>query len=318
MSAQSTARPGDGLDPLAPLNEALPLLDPHRSSRFAWLSRCFALLLLVAIIVQAMQLDARAVTAVAPNNMRFWFAFAGLYLALPIADWIIFRGLWRLPLAGILPILRKRVANELLFDYSGEAWFYFWARQRTAHAEGAFGAIKDVNLLSALASNLWTLILLIVAFPFITSLSDGDYVVPALLSAGIAVALSLALLLFRRRLLTLPLRSCGRIFGIHVVRILLTTLLLGLVWHLALFDVPVGTWITLAALRLLVMRLPMLPAKDLLFTGIVMMLMGSDDAISALVALTAGLTLSTHIVIGAGLWLKEVLDPGDADQVAAR
>lgn len=307
--AQSLAMPA--------LADALPLLDPHRTTRLAWLSRGFALALIAAIILQAMQLDARAVAAAAPDNAAFWFAFAGLYLALPIADWIIFRGLWRLPPSGIVAILRKRIANELLFDYSGEAWFYFWARQRTALAEGAFGAIKDVNLLSALASNVWTLVLLVLAFPFIADLANGDYVVPALLSAGIAVALSLALLLFRRRLLTLPLPVCARILAIHIVRILITTSLLGLVWHLALPDVPVGIWLALAALRLLVMRLPLLPAKDLLFTSIIMLFLGSDAAISALLALTAGLSLVTHLILGSGLSLGAVFEArGDAPETA--
>lgn len=303
------AAPASEDTPVLPsVAEALPLLDPTRPTRLAWISRGFAMALVIAIIVQATQLDARAIIAAAPDGIAFWFAFAALYLALPIADWIIFRGLWRLPPDGIVPILRKRIANELLFDYSGEAWFYLWARRRTGLTTAPFGAIKDVNLLSALASNLWTLVLLALAFPFIDTLSDGDYVAPAMLSAGIAVGLSLLLFVFRRRLLTLTAAQCARILAIHAVRIMATTCLLGLVWHLALPDVAVGVWLALSALRLLVSRLPMLPAKDLLFTSIAMVLLGSDTAISALLALTAGLTLSTHLLLGIGLWLGALVE----------
>ncbi len=308
MSAGIAAPSGDAAPALPSVAIALPLLDPTRPTRLAWISRGFALALVIAIIVQASQLNSSEIIAAAPDGIAFWFTFAALYLALPIADWVIFRGIWRLPPDGIVPILRKRIANELLFDYSGEAWFYLWARRRTGLTAAPFGAIKDVNLLSALASNLWTLVLLALAFPFIDTLSSGDYVGPATLSAGIAVGLSLLMFVFRRRLLTLTTAQCARILTIHAVRIMTTTCLLGLVWHLALPDVAVGVWLALSALRLLVSRLPMLPAKDLLFTSIAMVLLGNDAAISALLALTAGLTLSTHLLLGIGLWLGALVE----------
>lgn len=297
--------------------EMLPLLDPGRPSRLAWASRAIALALIVAIIVQAGQIETATILAATPDGIGFWFAFAALYLALPVADWLIFRGLWQLPVAGIVPILRKRIANELLLDYSGEAYFYLWARRHAGLTSAPFGAIKDVNILSALASNLLTLALLAIAYPFIDHLFDGRYAGPAMVSAGVAVALSLALFAFRNRLLTLSKRACLSILAVHLVRIILTTSLLGLVWHLALPDVPVGLWLALAALRLLVTRLPMLPAKDLLFTSIAMFLLGSDTAVAAVLALTAGLTLSTHLVLGTGLWLAALVEGRGGEKGAA-
>ena len=54
-------------------------------------------------------------------------------------------------------------------------------------------------------------------------------------------------------------------------------------------------WLFLAAARLLVSRLPLVPNKDLLFANVAILLIGQDDALSELVAFTAALTLATHV-----------------------
>jgi hypothetical protein len=61
---------------------------------------------------------------------------------------------------------KKRISNEVLLGYSGEAYFYAWARQRTQMVAAPFGAVKDVTILSAIAGNAITLIMMIAALPF--------------------------------------------------------------------------------------------------------------------------------------------------------
>ena len=83
----------------------------------------------------------------------------------PTFDWLIFRRLWGLPAAGLAALIKKRVANEVVVGYSGEAYFYVWARARLKMVAAPFGAVKDVTILSAIAGNAITLAMLAVALP---------------------------------------------------------------------------------------------------------------------------------------------------------
>jgi len=61
--------------------------------------------------------------------------------------------------------------------------------------------------------------------------------------------------------------------------------------------VSIGMWMFLAAGRLLVSRLPLVPNKDLLFANAAILLIGQDQALSELVAFTAALTLLLHVAL---------------------
>ena len=86
-------------------------------------------------------------------------------------------------------------------------------------------------------------------------------------------------------------------FGAHCLRLLAGSVLIALTWHFALPDVSIGMWLFLAAGRLLVSRLPLVPNKDLLFANFAIILIGQDRALSELVAFTAALTLLVHVVL---------------------
>ena len=59
----------------------------------------------------------------------------------------------RSALSGLIALHKKRISNEVLLGYSGEAYFYAWARQRSQMVAAPFGAVKDVSILSAIAGN---------------------------------------------------------------------------------------------------------------------------------------------------------------------
>ncbi len=67
----------------------------------------------------------------------------------------------------------------------------------------------------------------------------------------------------------------------------------------------VGMWLFLAAGRLLVSRLPLVPNKDLLFANFAIILIGQGEALSELVAFTAALTLFAHVLFKANVARKE-------------
>lgn len=242
-----------------------------------------------------------------PADPRFYLTFALLYMSLPTGDYIIFRRLWGVPIGGLVALIKKRIANEVVLGYSGEAYFYAWARARSTMVAAPFGAVKDVSILSAIAGNAITLAMIVLAAPYGAHLLSAEQMRKVLLSTAFIFATSLPFLLFSKRVFTLPRPRLWWIFGVHCGRLVAGSVLIALAWHWALPGVPVAMWLLLAAARLLVSRLPLLPNKDLIFANVAILLIGRGDALASLIALTAALILLVHVVLIAGFSLHGLL-----------
>lgn len=235
-----------------------------------------------------------------PGNPAFYIAFALFYLGPPWFDFVIFRRLWRIPFAGFAALLKKRVANDVVLGYSGEAYFYAWARAHAPMVAAPFGAVKDVSILSGLAGNAVTVAMVAVALPIAHGLLSTDEFRTVIGSAGVALAASLPFLLFSRRVFSLPRGDLWWVFRLHCLRLLLGSVLIAWAWHAAMPGVAMGMWLLLAAGRLLVSRLPLVPNKDLIFASIAILLIGKGQALSELIAFVAAATLLTHVALIAG------------------
>lgn len=270
----------------------------------SWIARLAApaisLSILAAVAVQLATFDLGTVWTLLPTSLGFWLLFAAYYCAGPLADWIIFRRLWRLPAAGFRALVRKLIGSELLLGYVGELYFYSWARKRATMIGAPFGAVKDVAILSAVVGNTVTLVMLALAYPLFGSINLGLANRPLILSIALVLATSLVIMALRRRLFSLPRRDLWFTVAVHFVRVIATTALAAWMWHIALPAVPLSMWLLLSTLRLLLSRLPFIPNKDVVFAGAAAaMMIGQNDQIIALMALMAGIILATHMVIGA-------------------
>jgi hypothetical protein len=254
-----------------------------------------------AVLYNLRSLSFREVESLIPRSFAFWLLLAAFYMAIPVSEWVIFRRLWKVPAAGFLALLRKFVGNEILLGYIGEVYFYSWARRRATMVGAPFGAIKDVAILSAFTGNVVTLGMVAIVYPFIGFLSLGVHSRPIYISAIVMLVISLAAMPFRRRLFSLPAHELRFVIAVHVARILGSALVLSLMWHIVLPSVAFRWWLLLAALRLLVSRLPLLPNKDFVFAGIAVVLVGHNSEIASLLTMMASLLLTIHIVVGLGL-----------------
>ena len=280
-----------------PAADPAPLASRERGWTW-WVGAAISLAILVAVVLELRSVDFGRVRDMLPVSPLFWLVFAASYLASPAADWTIYRRLWGIPLSGFTALLRKLIGNELLFGYVGELYLYTWARRRTGMTAAPFGTIKDVAILSAMTANAVTLVLLALAWPLLGALHLGIDGRALLASVGAVVVMSSAVLLFRKTLFGLPRRQLRFVAGVHLVRIGLTTGLAALCWHLALPDVALQWWLLLAALRMLLSRLPLLPNKDIVFAGLAVFLIGHDAEIGALMTMMASIILATHITMG--------------------
>jgi hypothetical protein len=292
----------DGQTP-APELEALAIRAPRWRQ---WLGPLLSFAIVGAVLFKIGGVDFARIGAMLPANPLFWMLFAAAYMAQPATEWVIFRRLWKLPGSAIWPLMRKQVGNEILLGYIGEVYFYGWARRNSELVAAPFGAIKDVTILSAMLGNLTTVAALLIGWPLLAELPAGLHMQALSGSIGVVVVTSLAVMLFRRRLFSLPRRELWFVSAMHLLRIAGGTFLAAAMWHMLLPQVALASWVMLATLRLLVSRLPLIPNKELVFAGLALFLIGRNASAADAMALMAGLFLATHLVVGMVLGAAEL------------
>mgnify|MGYP003575186710 CR=1 FL=1 len=272
-----------------------------------WAGPACSLLILAAVAYQLRSIDFAELHRLLPRTASFWIIFLVAYAALPVSEWLIFRRLWNIPVEGFAALLRKRVSNELLLGYSGEVYFYAWARRVMRITAAPFGAIKDVAILSAIMGNAVTLVMVAVAAPLFFSLHVGLEGRAFLWSILFVAGTSALAMTFRSRLFSLPRKELRFVAGIHLIRILADLLLAAILWHALLPVVALHWWVLLATLRQLVSRLPFVPNKELVFAGLAAFFVGRDTDMAMAMALMATIMLTSHVLAGMalgihGLW----------------
>lgn len=301
---------GQAVSAAVPLEPELSGLEPIERMRKRWpmvLGGLLTAAMVGALLYELMNTGFANALKVVPVHPLFWIAFAAFYLGPPTFDYIIFKRLWNIPLDGMWALHRKRVLNDTLVGYSGEAYFYAWARQRTEMVSAPFGAVKDVMILSAMAGNAVTLAMLVLTLPFATELLTPTQLNWAVWSLVIIVGMSLPFLVFSKRVFSLDRKTLWWVFMIHCLRLVSGLVFVAVAWHFVMPEVSVGIWVLLSAARLLVTRLPVVPNKDLLFATFAIMVIGRGEALSELIAFTGALTLLVHVLLIAGMAANAVL-----------
>lgn len=311
MSDALHRTPGGTPSRTMPSAAALPLkpMVVHKGLVARWLTPFLSAAILIAALWQLRHLDVRAVIAMVPRSPLFWLVFGAGYLAMPASEWVIYRRLWTLPAEGFLALLRKRISNEIVAGYSGELYFYAWARRHATMVGTPFGAIKDVSVLSAVVANVCTLALAALSWRSLVALNLGTDAKVMILSAASIALPSLVALGMRKRLFSLPHADLRRIAVIHLLRIVATTVLAAALWAVTLPTAPLAWWLVLSTLRMLVSRLPLIPNKDIVFAGLVAFTVGQSSQVTAMLTMIAALWLITHLLLGSILAAVEILNP---------
>ncbi|MET0240711.1 MAG: hypothetical protein ABW184_12530 [Sphingobium sp.] len=316
MNAENPVRmiPAHAIDaPGMAIPDPQPLaVTPRNWTRFV--GPAISLLVLGAVLYQLRFLDFAQLWSMLPFSPSFWAAFAFAYMVTPLADWVIFRRLWHLPVSGIAALTRKMVSNDLLLGYLGEVYFYAWARRNGQITAAPFGAIKDVAILSALAGNAVTLVLVLLCWPFMGFLHRNISGNSIEYSVLFVLGMSLAITFFRNRLFSLPSKELWIVTGIHMVRIFASLILTAWMWYCLMPGVDLVWLLLLNTMRLLVSRLPFVPNKDLAFAALAAFFVGHDNLLVTAMTLMASISLAAHIFVGAALGASELLSEGRNDR----
>jgi hypothetical protein len=300
-------RTANGMEAAAVADWARDAGDRGAAPWLRWSGPVLSVAIIIAVADALGRRDLVALWQMTPASWSFWLGLAVLLAIQPVADFLIFRGLWPLPfVGGIGALLRKSASNELLVGYSGELQFYLWARRNAAIPGSPFGAVRDVAVLSALAGNVVTLALLIAAIALPGPLEFGVMNAPVLWSGVALVASSMVVMLFRGRLFAVSRGQFWRIAIIHTLRAIAVTLMVGVLWAMVVPSATLGWWLMLAAARQFITRLPFLPNKDLVFAGLAAGMLRDVPNIADTVALVAGMIFAGQVLIGAALAIADL------------
>jgi len=304
----ASSNPAAGLAPkIVDAAEDLAGLEPVRSLKSRWpmiIAGVLSLAMIAGLAKQLLGSGLAGFSHAAPDNWLYYVAFALLYISPPTGDYIIFRRLWKIPFEGFGALIKKRIANEAVVGYSGDAYFYAWARQRAAMVAAPFGAVKDVSILSAISGNMMTLVMTALALPFALEVLPPRYYTGLAIGIPVVIAMCLPFLIFSRKVFSLDRKTLWWIFWIHAGRLTVGCVLIAFAWHFGLPNVGIGAWLILSAVRMLVSRLPFVN-KDLVFATMTSAILVHSNSnatnvdLANLIAFTTALTLVVHVAFAA-------------------
>jgi hypothetical protein len=206
-----------------------------------------------------------------PTTPWFYILFLLMYATLPATEVVLYGAAWGARYRDLLPaLLRKRVLNNDVLGYSGEAYFYLWAyRETNLEALDIARTIKDNVIISSVASTsvAFSLLALFFVTGQIDLLTQSLPSETSTLAAGVAVVILIVSVgvNFRRALFSLPSRILWLIGGGHLLRFGLNNGFQVLQWAVVIPEVSVSTWITLLALYIVIQQVPFVPTRSLVF-----------------------------------------------------
>jgi len=305
---------------IGPQSGLLARLAASRAGRFGLLLLRWGIPLALLVIIgrRLGELGWREIWIARPANPGFYVLLVLQFFLQPFGDYFVYRNLWggaNTPPMSV--ILRKRLLNTFMLDYSGEAFFYFWAQARLKLAPGMLvHAIKDSNLLSGGAGLAMVYVMLLML------LATGGLQVPAAIGAHawlyalagtVPLLLCIGLVLGHRKFTALSRRQIGTTFAIHFTRCLLVLVVEFGLWELSSALPSAVACLQFVALRLVVTRLPLVPNKDLIFVGAGIAAAGLTNVSVTPVAMVLVILAAADLVLAATVAsLAWLLDRGKA------
>ncbi|MEX0770885.1 MAG: hypothetical protein WD035_09140 [Balneolaceae bacterium] len=238
-----------------------------------WIQHLFLWGILFWLIYQLSLIGWLNVWKSLPKQFWFYFLFIIMYFQLPLFEVLIYRITWTFEALRSIPIfLIKRVYNKDVIGYSGEVYFYVWARSHLSLKDrDIFMTIKDNNIISSIASTIVAVGLLSLFF-FTDQIVFIEWVIDhnrAYFFGGTLLVLTLLILFvsFRRFVITMTLDKAYKIFGIQMFRLIFLQCVNVLMYYVVLPDTPLYVWFSLISVEIILSRIPFLPNRDLIFVG---------------------------------------------------
>lgn len=282
----------------------------------------FLTAILLYLVLRLSRIGWGNIAGALPESPLFYSLSVVLFLIVPASETLSYKAITGRKISqGLSIFARKRVFNDALFSYSGEAYLI----GRLGHLPGlgiksAAIAVKDNNLVSALVSNSMTIVLVIAVLAVgRRDILDSIWALsPAAVGTfgAICILLYLITLFFFRKISAMKRDIFLRLTGIHMGKVFLVGAVQMAQWAVGLPAELMTTWLTFLAVQFLLKRIPGLPNTDIVFLGLGISLAGfahsqPEQVIAMLVAATA-MTQLVHLgTFLATLKVRNAIDLSD-------
>ena len=208
-----------------------------------------------------------------PTQPLYYVILLAMYLLLPFTESLIYGRLWDLRLRTCLPIMiRKRVLNVDVIGYTGEIYFFIWAKSRLPLLPRRIMATIKDNLILSSAASIGAAVLLVSGLAATGHIEVGQfidnpspiYACIGLFAAGLVGALVYR---FRKAIFWLPKRVLAAVGAIHLSRFFVSYVLQIAQWWVVIPSASFETWAILLTVFVLINRIPFLPSSDLVFVS---------------------------------------------------
>lgn len=261
-----------------------------------------------------------------PVHPVFYLIFLLMFVSAPVADIIIYRYIWVFDIWKSIPaFIKKRILNTDVVGYSGEVYFFTWARNNIGLTDLEIGeTIRDNNILSALASNSRAVFFLLVfgywaQEPIAALIGSVNWMYFAMAGAVLIIMIPIVIR-FRKYIFVTSFKTAKFVFGVYFLRLAIGTVLQIIMWMVVIPDVPLVTWIVYSVISILVSRIPT-SNKKLIFAGVGVEMSTSlgvpQDAIFGLLICIAALEKILNFALYLGVTLAAKLGEKQETDISA-
>lgn len=210
--------------------------------------------------------------------------------------------------------LLKKIYNKDVFGYSGEVYFYLWARKTLDIRDAEIiKIVKDNNIISSIASTLVAIGLLSI-FLFTDQIKIIDWIADqnqAYIWGGVifVTVLVMVFIKFRHKVISMPMKIASAIFGIQAFRLILGQALNVLMYYVVMPETPLYIWFTLLSVEIVLTRIPLIPNRDLIYVGMSIgiaegLAVSTSDIAALMVTKSVLNKASNFIAFGLSSWIK--------------
>lgn len=243
-----------------------------------------------------------------PKNPMVYILAVVLFFVLPIAEHFAYERFFKFKASESIPMLiKKRVFNKNLMSYVGEFDFYLWLTQKEPERSKrrVFDIVKDNNIISSVASIvLISALLLVLIFLYYSSEGVRDYLlIMGYVTGYILLLVTVVVVMARTNIYSLNMRDTWYLTSVHSVRILFISAVQILQWYLAITDITVWELFVILSVQMVISRIPILPAKDLIFiSGSIELTNYLDISTSELAAIMVLNSLIDKVISGGSFY----------------
>ncbi len=226
--------------------------------------------ILILLVYQLYDIGFKDLIGSVPTNPIVYLLAVVIFFTLPVTEHFAYGRFFSFKWTESIPMLiKKRVYNKNLVGYVGEFDFYLWLTQKesTQSKKRVFDVIKDNNIISGVASIVLISALLgILLLIYFSPDEIGDHILVFGYIVGyILILVAVIIVMARTRIYSLNFKDTWSLTSIHSGRILFMSAIQIVQWHLAITDISLYELFVILSVQLVISRIPILPAKDLIF-----------------------------------------------------